>query len=62
MLMKQVSDKIRASFEDFNRANNAFELKLLASFVSGSLAGADPNDVIQVVCLERRLAGSFHWI
>ena len=35
--MNQVSDKIRAFFEDFNRANNAFDPNLLAPHVSDPL-------------------------
>jgi hypothetical protein len=55
--MNQVSDKIRAFFEDFNQANNAFEPELLAPLVGGTLVGADPNGVIQMISKEDYLAG-----
>lgn len=55
--MYQVSDKIRAFFENFNQANNAFEPQLLAPLVGDTLVGADPNGVIQVISKEDYLAG-----
>ncbi|HZR40397.1 MAG TPA: hypothetical protein VFB12_09800 [Ktedonobacteraceae bacterium] len=55
--MNQVSDKIRAFFEDFNQANNAFEPEFLAPLVGGTLVGADPNGVIQAISKEDYLAG-----
>jgi len=56
--MNQASDRIRAFFEEFERANNAFEPDLLAPLVSDPLVGADPNGVIQVVSKEDYLAGT----
>ena len=56
--MNQVSDQIRAFFEEFERANNAFEPDLLAPLVGGSLVGANPNGVLQVVSKEDYLAGT----
>jgi len=56
--MYQVSDKIRAFFEEFERANNAFAPDLLAPLVSDPLVGADPNGVIQMVSKEDYLAGT----
>ena len=56
--MNQVSDKIRAFFEDFNRANNAFDPNLLAPHVSDPLVGADPTGVTQVISKEDYLAGT----
>jgi hypothetical protein len=56
-LVNQVSDIIKAFFEDFERANNAFEPDLLAPHVSDPLVGADPNGALQVVKKEDYLAG-----
>jgi hypothetical protein len=55
--MNQVSDKIRAFFEDFGRANNAFAPELLAPHVSDPVVGADPNGALQVMRKEDYLAG-----
>ena len=56
--MNHVSDKFRAFFEEFERANNAFAPDLLAPLVSDPLVGADPNGVIQVISKEDYLAGA----
>src|SRR5215212_1378746 len=56
--MYPVSDNIRAFFEDFNRANNAFDPTLLAPHVSDPLIGADPNGVTQVISKADYLAGT----
>ena len=56
--MHQVSDNIRVFFEDFNRANNAFDPNLLAPLVSDPLVGADPNGVTQVISKADYLAGT----
>jgi hypothetical protein len=56
--MSQVSDKIRAFFEDFNRANNAFDPNFLAPHVRDPLVGADPNGVTQVISKADYLAGT----
>jgi len=55
--MSHVSDNIRAFFDDFNQANNAFDPDLLAPQVSDPLVGADPNGVTQVISKEDYLAG-----
>jgi hypothetical protein len=55
--MSYVSDNIRAFFEDFNRANNAFDPHFLAPHVSDPLVGADPNGVTQVISKADYLAG-----
>src|SRR5437660_9268962 len=57
MTMKQVSDLIRAFFEDFERASNTFEQDLLASQLSDPFMAADPNGGIQVVKKDDFLAG-----
>lgn len=56
--MKPVSDTIRVFFEDFTRANNAFDPELLAPLVGQALAGADPHGAIQVISKEEYLAGT----
>ncbi|GHO46133.1 hypothetical protein [Ktedonospora formicarum] len=56
--MGQVSDTVRAFFEDFNRANNSFEPELRAPLVGDSLVGADPNGVVQLLTKEEYLAGT----
>ncbi|MBV9229362.1 MAG: nuclear transport factor 2 family protein [Chloroflexi bacterium] len=56
--MNQVSDKIRAFFEEFERANNAFDPDLLASLVGDPLVGADPNGVVQAISKKDYLAGT----
>ncbi len=56
--MNQVSDTIKTLFEQFDRANNAFEPDLLAPHVSDLLVSADPNGAIQVVKKEDYLAGT----
>lgn len=56
--MNQVSDNIKAFFENFVQANNAFDPDLLAPHVSDPLVGADPNGAIQVVSKADYLAGT----
>ena len=56
--MHHVSDTIRAFFEEFDRANNAFDPTLLAPHVSDPLIGADPNGVTQVISKADYLAGT----
>src|SRR4051812_11332701 len=56
--MHYVSDTIQAFFEDFNRANNAFDPDLLAPHVSDLMVGADPNGAIQVISKADYLAGT----
>ncbi len=55
--MNQVSDLIKAFFEDFERASNLFEQDLLASQFSDPFMAADPHGGIQVVKKEHFLAG-----
>jgi hypothetical protein len=55
--MSHISDNIRAFFEDFNHANNAFAPDLLALHVSDPLVGADPNGVTQIIAKQDYLAG-----
>ncbi len=56
--MNQVSDGIKTFFENFVRANNAFEPDLLALLVSDPLVGADPNGAVQAISKEDYLAGT----
>ena len=55
--MHHVSDTIRAFFEDFSRANNAFAPNLLAPHMGDVLVGADPNGVVQMISKQDYLAG-----
>lgn len=55
--MNQVSDSIKAFFEDFAQANNAFDPNLLASKMSDPIVGAYPNGDTLVLKKEDYLAG-----
>jgi hypothetical protein len=56
--MNQVSDRIRAFFEGFERANTSFDPDIRAPYVSDPLVGADPNGAVQVISKEDYLAGT----
>ena len=56
--MNQVSDSIKAFFENFEQANNAFAPDLLAPLVSDPLVGADPNGAVQAISKEDYLTGT----
>jgi hypothetical protein len=55
--MNQVSDILKAFFEDFERANNTFDTDLLATKVSDPMVGAYPDGNTQVLTKADYLAG-----
>ena len=56
--MNQVSENVKAFFENFDHANNAFEADLLAPLVSDPVVGADPNGGVGVIKKDDYLAGT----
>jgi hypothetical protein len=57
IIMNQVSDIIKAFFEEFERANNTFDRDLLATKVSDPMVGAYPDGSTQVLTKADYLAG-----
>ena len=55
--MTHVSDSIKAFFEDFDRANNAFDPQLLGPHLSDPFVGADPHGNVVVLKKDDFLAG-----
>ncbi|OIK15113.1 hypothetical protein BIV60_10290 [Bacillus sp. MUM 116] len=56
--MNTVSDRVKAYFKDFERANNMYDPDLLNPLVSDPLVGAYPSGVVQAVKKEDYLAGT----
>jgi hypothetical protein len=55
--MNQVSDRVKAFFEEFNGANNAFDPERLKEVMSDPLVAADPSGEIVTLTKSDWLAG-----
>jgi hypothetical protein len=56
--MNEVSERMNEFFQEFGRANNSFDPKLLAPLFADTIVGADPNGGVMALTKEEFLAGT----
>ena len=56
--MNEVSERMNEFFQEFGRANNSFDPKLLAPLFADTIVGADPNGGVMALKKDEFLAGT----